>query len=128
MKLSLSGLLLAPLVVLLAGCSSTHTSNFTPRSIPLTPTRTYPFEAEWDSIRRGVDPSKVQAWVMVDNQLYPMNRVPVAPKRWEAQVPVVEGRTYVPYKFRFDYEYPGLGKKLTNSIWSAEYRLVIPQK
>ncbi|MFM7102584.1 MAG: hypothetical protein ACKO3N_15600, partial [Verrucomicrobiota bacterium] len=92
MKPSLSGLLLAPWVFLLAGCSSTHTSNFTPRSIPLTPARTYPFEAEWDSIRRGVDPAKVKAWVVVDNQLYPMNRVPVAPRRWEAQVPIVEGR------------------------------------
>ncbi len=110
----------------LAGCVPTSVSNLTPRTVAATPTRTYPFEVTWDTSRRGVNADAVKAWVVIDGVLYPMTRVPVALNRWEALVPVPEGRTYVPYKYRFDYSIPGVVSKTPTSEWSAEYRLVVP--
>ena len=111
-----------------AGCSTTSVSNFTPRTVPPVPTRTYPFEASWDSMRRGVKAADVQAWVVIDGQLYPMTPVPKAHNRWEAAIPVADGRVYVPYKYRFDFKVPGIRSKSQESVWSPEYRLVIPEK
>lgn len=112
--------------LVLAGCSTTSVSNFTPRTVPATPTRIYTFEASWDSMRRGVKAEDVKAWVDMDGELYPMTRVPVARNRWEAAIPVSEGRTYVAYKYRFDFKYPGITSRNVESVWSPEYRLVLP--
>jgi hypothetical protein len=114
--------------VTLAGCAPTSVSNLTPRTVPVSSTRTYPFEATWDTSWRGVKYEDVKAWVVIDGTLYPMTRVPVAQNRWEALVPIPEGRTYIPYKYRFDYTTPGVGTRKTASEWSPEYRLVVPPK
>jgi hypothetical protein len=65
----------------------------------------------------------VKAWVMVDQALYPMTRVPNTVNRWEARIPVPEGKTDVPYKFKFEYYIPGITTKTLQSEWSTEYRL-----
>lgn len=114
--------------LLLAGCAPTTVSNLTPRSVPANPTRTYPFEVTWDTSRKGVKSEEVKAFVVIDNTLYPMTRVPVAHNRWEALIPISEGRTYVPYKYRFDYIIPGITSKTRTSEWSPEYRLVLPTR
>lgn len=114
-------------VLLLAGCAS-EVSNLTPRTFPVSTARTYPLEVTWDSSRRGVRNEDVKAWVMVDQVLYPMTRVPNTVNRWEARVPVPEGKTYVPYKFKFDYTYPNIRTRSQQSEWSPEYRLVIAQR
>jgi hypothetical protein len=111
--------------VLLAGCVSSDVSNLTPRTLPASVSRSYPFEVTWDSKRRGVSSDDVKAYVMVDQVLYPMNRVPNTENRWEARVPLPEGKTYVPYKFKFDYTYPGVTSRFLQSEWSGEYRLVV---
>lgn len=109
------------------GCQSDVT-NLTPRAVPPQSDSIYPFEVQWESPRRGSTAAKVDAYVMVDAKLYPMSRVPRTGDRWEAAVPLPPGQTYVPYKYKFDYWYPGFGPKvLTNSEWSAEYRVVVPQ-
>ncbi|HTI70768.1 MAG TPA: hypothetical protein VMF06_12435 [Candidatus Limnocylindria bacterium] len=117
--------------VLIAGCSNLSTTqvsntNLTPRQVPANPNSIYLFETTFDSIRRGVDPSSVKVWVMVDTQLYPMARVPNTANRFEALVPLPPGRTNIPYKYKFEFAYPGVGTRLVNSDLSPEYRLVIP--
>jgi len=112
----------------IAGCATTSVSNLTPRTLPMTADRTYPFELTWDTALRGVKPDDVKAWVVIDGILYPMTRVPVAVNRWEARVPIAPGRTYVPYKYRVDYIAPNVVSKRVNSEWSPEYRLVVPQR
>lgn len=114
--------------VTLVGCAPTSVSNLTPRTVPPNPSRTYPFETSWDSSWRGLKYEDVKAWVVIDGTLYPMTRVPVAVNRWEALVPIPEGRTYVPYKYRFDYSIPGVTGRKPMSEWSPEYRLVVPPK
>ncbi|KAB2673293.1 MAG: hypothetical protein DVB31_04030 [Verrucomicrobia bacterium] len=113
-------------VLLLAGCAS-EVSNLTPRAVQISPTRTYSVEVTWDSRRRGVKNDEVKAWVMVDQTLYPMNRVPHTVNRWEARIPVPEGKTYVPYKFKFEYMVPEITTRTLQSEWSQEYRLVVAQ-
>ncbi len=114
------------LLGLLSGCS-TDVTNLTPRAVPPQPDSIYPFEVEWESPRRGSTSAKVSAYVMVDAKLYPMSRVPRTADRWEAAVPLPPGKAYVPYKYKFDFWYPGLGRAVvTNSDWSPEYRLVVP--
>lgn len=112
----------------LAGCAPTSVSNLTPRTLPMTADRTYPFELTWNTGLRKVKPDDVKAWVVIDGLLYPMTRVPVAVNRWEARVPIAPGRTYVPYRFRIDFLEPNLGNATYNSEWSQEYRLVVPQQ
>ena len=112
--------------VLLAGCAS-EVSNLTPRAVPISQTRTYPVEVTWDSARRGVKNDEMKAWVMVDQALYPMTRVPNTVNRWEARIPVPEGKTYVPYKFKFEYYVPEITTRTLTSEWSQEYRLIVAQ-
>ena len=116
------------MVLLIAGCATTEVSNLTPRTLPATPARTYPFEVTWDSSRRGVKTDDVHAWVMVDQTLYPMTRVASTVNRWAAEVPIPDGKSYVPYKYKFEYTYPGIDSHVVKSEWSSEYRLVIPQQ
>ena len=113
---------------LAAGCT-TGTTNLTPRTVPAQPDSIYSFEVQWESPRRGSTSANAAAYVMVDARLFPMNRVPKSVNRWEAAVPLPPGETYVPYKYKFDFWYPGLGRSiLTNSQWSPEYRLVVPAR
>ncbi len=111
----------------MTGCE-TGTTNLTPRAVPPQVDSIYPFEVQWESPRRGSTAAKADAMVMVDAKLYPMSRVPGTVNRWEAAVPLPPGMSYVPYKYKFDYWYPGLGRVvITNSQWSPEYRLVVPR-
>ncbi len=119
-------ILILPLGILLVGCSLNGARNYTPSTIPARATQLYPFEVSWNSAKRGVNPDDVEAFVMIDQVLYPMSKVPVAKDRWEAKVPLPEGRMIVPYKFKFDYTFPGIRRNHTNSLWTPEYRLVIP--
>ena len=118
----------AAAVFVIAGCT-TGTTNLTPRTVPAQPDSIYAFEVQWESPRRGSTSANVDASVMVDARLFPMSRVPGSVNRWEAAVPLPAGETYVPYKYKFDYWYPGLGRLvITNSEWSPEYRLVVPAR
>ena len=118
----------APVMVLalLTGCV-TEVTNLTPRAVPTQTDGIYPFEVQWESPRRGSSAAKTAAFVMVDSKLYPMSPVPRAFNRWEAAVPLPVGVSYVPYKYKFDFWYPSLGRAVTtNSEWSPEYRLIVP--
>jgi hypothetical protein len=110
---------------LLAGCVSSYV-NLTPRNQPRDPAEVYPFEVQWTNPRSGANNAEVRAYVLIDETLHPLARVPGTENRFEGKVPLPPGRTYVPYRFKFDYHYPGLPQKVLNSDWSPEYRLVVP--
>jgi hypothetical protein len=117
----------AALVLAAAGCSTTSVTNLTPGTLPRNPDGLYPFEASWDSTRRGVG-TNVHAYVVIETNLYPMMHVPLTRDRWEAQVPIKGDASYVPYRFKFDFGYPGVGVQLLNSDLSPSYRLTITEK
>lgn len=115
-----------PVALLLAGCAPSYV-NLTPRHMPRTATETYPFEVEWKTMRTGANNANVRAYVVIDEQLFPMTRVPNTENRFEGTAPIAAGRFNVPYKFKLDYHYPGLPERIVSSDWSPEYRLVLPQ-
>lgn len=60
---------------------------------------------------------------MLDQQLYPMERIPDMTNRWEADVPLPAGKNPVYYHFKWEYTTAGFGRNHPNSIRSPEYRL-----
>jgi hypothetical protein len=126
MKMALALVGAALLAAVGAGCAGSRNTNLTPRTLPATPESSYLFETTFDSRRRGVDPASAKAWVMLGQELYPMQRVPNTENRFEALVPLPPGQTYWPYKYKFEYEYPSTLSRERNSTWSQEYRLVVP--
>ncbi len=113
-------------IALLSGCSTTESTNLTPRRIPRNPGNTYHFETSWHSIRAGVG-TNVQAYVIVDSSIYPMKPVPSTRERFEAYVPLPPGKTYIPYRYRFDFEYRNTTPIVQHdSDLSPSYRLIVP--
>jgi hypothetical protein len=114
-----------PLVGVLVGCAPSYV-NLTPRSVPRRATDVYPFEVEWKTRRTGANNAAVRAYVVIDDQLYPLARVPNTENRFEGSAPISANRVNVPYKFKLDYQYPGLPERIASSDWSPEYRLTLP--
>lgn len=117
---------LLALVAVLAGCAPSYV-NLTPRTAPRSSIHRYRFEVEWETRRSGANNSEVRAYVVVDQALHPMVRVPNTENRFEGEVPIPGNRTHVPYRFKFDYDYPGLPRRVVSSDWSPEYLFSLPQ-
>ncbi|HAB19929.1 MAG TPA: hypothetical protein PLX89_17905 [Verrucomicrobiota bacterium] len=109
-------------VALVNGCTPTST-NLTPRNVARTPSDVYHFETQWETSRRGVSGSDVQAYVVIRDTMYPMKRVAGTVDRWEADVPVPPSQTVIPYQFKYDYTYPTLTKRKVSSDLSPQYFL-----
>jgi hypothetical protein len=116
------------LTLLGMGCTGSMNTNLTPRSLPAAPDSHYLFETSFETRRRAVDPASVKAWVLLDLTLYPMQRVPNTENRFEALVPLPPGRNNVPYRYKFEFAYPGTLSKLVNSTSSQEYSLILGPK
>ena len=116
----------AGLLVLAAGCSSTVT-NLTPTTLHTDTSGLYHFETEWDTTQRsvGLRSDQIKAYVVVDEQFHPMQRVPGMNHRWEAFVPLPKNRDAVHYFYKWDYPTAGWGHDNPNSQRSQLYRLVI---
>lgn len=117
---------LLALVAVLAGCAPSYV-NLTPRTAPRSSTHLYRFEVEWETRRSGANNSEVRAYVVVDHALHPLVRVPNTANRFEGEVPIPQDRIHIPYRFKFDYYYPGLPRRVASSDWSPEYLFSLPQ-
>lgn len=115
----------ALLAVFLAGCAP-HYVNLTPNSLPRAASNDYPFEVEWQTRRSGANNSEVRGYVVIDQQFFPLQRVPQTENRFEGRAPIPTGRHTVLYRYKFDYHYPGMPGKVISSDWSPEYRLKLP--
>lgn len=119
---------LVALAALLTGCSTTRLTNLTPERFPRNVANLYPFEVAWESKRRGVD-ANIGAYVLINDQVFPMNPVPKAKNRWEAQITIPPDKTLVPYRYKFVYQYPGVVTTAKrNSNLSQSYRLTISER
>ena len=112
--------------LIVAGCTPTSL-NLTPSHAPASTNGFYAFEVQWDSPRRGANSPEVKAYVVIETNLYPMTRIANTPNRWEALAPLPPGRSYVPYHYKFDYQYPELRQKALASDLSEEYHIVVPR-
>lgn len=121
----LAWLLVIPL--LLAGCATTAT-NLTPRQLPRNASGLYPFETAFDSNQHSIRKDTVQGHVIVGSESYPMQQTPMLKNRWETLVPIPPDRTFVTYRYKFDYEYNRIPSPGKSSKLSPPYRLEIIDK
>jgi hypothetical protein len=126
MNLRINFLLLL-LTVCLCGCSTTIT-NLTPRSVPRNATNLYPLEVALETSQSTIRENSLKAFVVVGEQVYPMQPVPMLKNRWEALVPVPGSANYTYYRYKFDYSYDTIPKPAESSRLSTTYQLEIVDK
>jgi hypothetical protein len=116
------------LPVLLAGCMSIRLTNLTPRQLPRNADGLYSFEVAWRSNQQALRKDSIQAAVILGEQVYPMEPVPLVKDRWETLVPVPAGERFVNYHYKFDFEYYGFPVVRSDSRRSQTYQLEIVER
>jgi hypothetical protein len=116
-------LLLLP--ALLTGCSSI--TNLTPSRYPRDPSGVYRFEAQWRSNRQAIREDSFKPLVVINDDTYPMQPVPLVQDRWEALVPVPADKDVIHYHFKFDYMINAISQPRADSLMSQDYRLKIDE-
>lgn len=114
-------LLLAPL--LLAGCSTV--TNLTPSKQPRNATGLYPVDVAFDTRQQSLRPESIKPFVVVGDQIYPMQKTPLMKNRWETLVPIPPHKNEINYLFRFDYEYNAVPQVRSSTILSRSYQLEV---
>jgi hypothetical protein len=118
-------LLLLPVLLLAAGCTSTFT-RVTPLQQPRNANNLYPVEVIFTSNQQAIRWESLKPFVLVNGDLYPLRPVPVVPNRWEGFVPVPPAANSVIYKFKFEYLLNTVGSEpKPSSAISPQYNLKI---
>lgn len=86
-------------------------------------TDVYHFEVQWDTSRRGANNPNVKGYVMIEETLFPLTRIPGTPDRWEGDVPVPPGKSVISYRYKFEYTYPTFTQPASQSDLSQAYLL-----
>ena len=115
--------LLLPTLLTL-GCSSTLT-NLTPSTVPRNANGVYPVEVDWQHRLQALRPETVKAYVVVGLEQIPMQAVPIVSNRWESLLPIPADKSFVYYRFKFDYELNGMPLPRHDSKLSKEYKVQI---
>jgi hypothetical protein len=117
-----------PLILLpwlLVGCASSKVTNLTPTKEPRNPNHLYLVEYQWNSDQQTIRPTSITPYVVVGFDFYPMRHTPKMTNRWEAFIPVPQGKKSITYHFKVDYDYNRFGKPGKGSKLSPEYKLVV---
>lgn len=117
-------LMILPLLLLLAGCSSLSTNLSAQRQLR-NAENLYPVEVSFDSRQQSLRWDSIQVSVMVGKESYPMRRTHLMNNRWEGLVPVPAGEKSVSYFYKFNYDYTDFGKIGKASAASRNYKLQI---
>ena len=117
-------LMLLPLLLMLAGCSSLSTNLSAQRQLR-NANNLYPVEVSFDSRQQSLRWDSIQVSVMVGKESYPMRRTHLMNNRWEGLVPVPAGEKSVSYFYKFNYNYTDFGKLGKGSAASRTYKLQI---
>ncbi|MBC8002778.1 MAG: hypothetical protein H7X97_09335 [Opitutaceae bacterium] len=117
-------LLILPLLVV--GCSTI--TNLTPAKAPRNSSGLYPVEVSWQTRQQSLKAGTLKPQVMVGNELYPMQPVPLVSNRWETLVPIQPGMKTIQYRFKFDWEYNAIPVPRKNTKMSPEYKLELIEK
>jgi hypothetical protein len=113
------------MVVCGAGCSTTVITNLTPSRLPRKESGQYQFAAEYSTRQQSLIKESMEAFVIVGNEQYPMQRTPMLTNRWETLVPIPAEQDVVTYRFRFNYDYRSIPERRSNSRESKYYQLFV---
>ena len=94
------------ILALAAGCATPSVVNLTPGSLPPSESGFYRIEMAWEG-RPGVVKDSVRPVLMVGQEDYPMEAVPLTEGRWETLIPFPEGRREIHYQYKIGV--PGAG-------------------
>ena len=108
---------------LFSGCSSL--TNLTPSRQVRSPQGLYPFEVSFENKQQTLRPESLKAYVILGYDSFPMEPTRVVKNRWEATVPIPADVKYITYRYKFDFEYYGLGKSKKDSKLTPSYELKI---
>jgi hypothetical protein len=120
-------LLLLPVLLLAAGCSTTATfTHMTPSVQPRNANNLYPVEVAFTSPQQSLRWETLRPCVVVNGQTLPLRPVPLVKNRWDGLIPVPPTQNTVTYRFKFDYLYNSFGSDpQPDSAWSPTYTLKI---
>ena len=113
------------LAVCWTGCSTTAITNLTPSQLPRKESGQYQFAAEYSTRQQSLVKESMEAYVIVGNDQYPMQRTPMLTNRWETLVPIPLEQDVVTYRFRFNYEYRAIPDRRSDSRESKYYQLFL---
>jgi hypothetical protein len=109
---------------LLAGCS-TQITNLTPRQQTRNQNNLYPVEVAFSSQQQNLRWETVKPSVIVNGQPFEMHPTQQMTNRWEGLVPVPPGVDTVHYRYRFDFDVNGFGKRSAENAVSPDYTLKV---
>jgi hypothetical protein len=107
------------------GCSTTVITNLTPSRLPRKESGQYQFAAEYSTRQQSLIKESMEAYVIIGNEQYPMQRTPMLTNRWETLVPISTEDDVITYRFRFNYDYRGIPERRSNSRESKYYQLIL---
>ena len=114
------------LLALLTGCA-TQVTNLTPRQQTRNSNNLYPVEVAFSSKQQNIRWETIKPTVIVNGQPFEMHPVLMMTNRWEGLVPVPMGSDSVRFRYRFDFDINGFGKRSAENAVSPEYTLKILQ-
>ena len=112
------------LSLLAAGCA-TQVTNLTPRIQPRNANNLYPVEVAFTSKQQSLRWDTVKPTVIVNGQPFEMHATAMMTNRWEGLVPAPAGTDVVHYRYRFDFDVNGFGKRSAENAVSPDYTLKI---
>jgi hypothetical protein len=113
------------LALLLTGCTSPVITNLTPSRSPRKTSGQYPFAVEFVSRQQSMIKSSLQAYVVIGDQLFPMQRIPMLTNRWETLVPIPPTTETIAFHYKFDYKYRAIPSPETDNVVSKTYQLKV---
>ena len=116
-------LMISTVALLVGGCASV--TNLTPSQVPRNESALYPFEMIFNSNATSVAHDSVQAYLIMGDDIIPMERTPLLTNRWEVFAPVPAGKELVNYQYKVNYQWKDLGKRKENSKLSEPFELRI---
>jgi hypothetical protein len=121
-------LLLALFCLVFSGCTSTTLTNLTPRQQVRNPNGQYPMEVMWTSQQATIVTNTIKGYVVVGTDMYPMQRSPMLPNRWETFLPVPPDKDLINYFYKFEYEFVRIPSRQPGSLRSEPYQLQITDR
>jgi hypothetical protein len=106
-----------------AGCTSL--GNLSPGQYPRNASGFYRVEASWKTREANIIPDSIVATVLVNDESYGMQRVPVVQDRWEGYIPIPPAADEIRYRFKFVFEHNQIGRHVPDSLMSPEYVIKI---
>ena len=112
------------LLALLAGCA-TEITNLTPRQQTRNQNNLYPVEVAFRSQQQNIRWDTMKPTVIVNGQPFEMHPTLMRTNRWEGLVPAAPGTDVIKYRYRFDFDVNGFGKRSAENAVSPDYTLKI---